>query len=158
MRASNIHGRGIFAAATIPKETRIIEYVGERLRKKEGDERALLQLELAEQTGDAAVYVFTLSKKWDLDGNVDWNLARLMNHSCEPNCEARIEKQRIFIYALRDIKKGEELTYDYGFDIECYEDHPCRCGRDGCIGYIVSREQWPVLRKLIKEEEGFYGM
>ena len=99
------------------------------------------------------MYIFTLDDKWDIDGNVPWNMARLINHSCEPNCEAWIIGRKIYIYSLTDIKEGDELTFDYGFDIECYEDHPCRCGKKGCIGYIVSQEQWPELRKRIAEKE-----
>jgi len=67
--------------------------------------------------------------------------------------EAWIIGRKIFIYSLQDIKAGEELTFDYGFDIECYEDHPCLCGRKGCIGYIVSQDQWPELRRRIAEKE-----
>ena len=60
---------------------------------------------------------------------------------------------QIFIYSLRDIKDGEELTFDYGFDIECYQDHPCLCGRPCCVGYIVSREQWPKLKEKLEGQE-----
>jgi len=95
------------------------------------------------------VYIFTLSKNYDIDGNVPWNTARLINHSCDPNCEAWIEGRRIHIHALRDINAGEELTFDYGFDVGCYEDHPCRCGKPQCVGYIVSREQWPELEQRL---------
>ena len=63
-----------------------------------------------------------------------------------------IEGRRIFVYALRDIEEGEELTFDYGFDIECYEDHPCLCGAENCVGYIVIREQWPELKKRLSVE------
>lgn len=150
VRQSDIHGSGVYASKRIPHETRIIEYVGERVDKEESERRAWAQMARAEDSGDAAVYIFTLSKKWDVDGNVEWNTARLLNHSCEPNCETWIEGKRIFIYALRDIEKGEELTFDYGFDIECWEDHPCLCGMGGCMGYIVSREQWDQLRKRKK--------
>jgi SET domain-containing protein len=152
VRGSDIHGRGVYATTFIPKETRIVEYVGERVDKEESERRAWKQMEKAEREG--AVYIFTLSKRWDIDGNVPWNTARLINHSCDPNCEAWIEGRRIFLYALRDIEAGEELGFDYGFDVENYEDHPCRCGSDGCVGYIVSREQWPELRKRLEEEAG----
>lgn len=150
VRGSEIHGRGVYATCFIPKEQRIIEYVGERIDKKESEKRGNAQHSKSLKTGDAAVYIFTLSKKYDLDGNVPWNTARLINHSCAPNCEAWIEGRRIFIHALRDIKEGEELTFDYGFDVDCYEDHPCRCGKPGCIGYIVSRSQWSELAERLK--------
>ena len=157
VQGSVIHGRGVYAACDIPNETRVIEYVGELINKDESETRAWAQMAKAEQEGDAAVYIFTLNKKYDLDGSVDWNTARLINHSCDPNCEAFTEEtekgDRIFIYAMRDIEAGEELSFDYGFDLECYEDHPCRCGSDNCIGYIVSQEQWPDLRKLLKKKK-----
>lgn len=153
VRDSAIHGSGVYAAKDIPSGQRIIEYVGERIDKDESERRANRQWEHAEETGGAAVYIFTLTKKWDIDGNVPWNTARLLNHSCDPNCEAWIEEKRIFLYALRDIAQGEELTFDYGFDIENYEDHPCRCGSESCVGYIVSRDQWPELRKRLKAKE-----
>jgi hypothetical protein len=153
VRNSEIHGRGVYAAEAIEKETQIIEYIGEYIDKDESEKRAWDQAAVAEETGDAAVYIFTLDKKWDIDGNVPWNDARLINHSCEPNCEAWIEEDQIFIYALRDIEAGEELTFDYGFDIDCFEDHPCRCGSDNCVGYIVSREQWPELKKRLAEQK-----
>ncbi len=152
VRGSVIHGRGVYATRDIPAETRIIEYVGELVDKEESERRALAQHERAQQTGDAAVYIFTLNKRWDIDGNVPWNTARLINHSCEPNCEAWIEGKRIYIHSMRDIGAGEELTFDYGFDIDCFEDHPCRCGSDKCVGYIVSRDQWPELRERLGKE------
>lgn len=158
VRGSVIHGRGVYAARDIPDETQVIEYVGELIDKEESETRAWAQMAKAEEEGDAAVYIFTLNERYDLDGSVEWNTARLINHSCEPNCEAFTEESekgdRIFIYALRDIEAGEELSFDYGFDLECYEDHPCRCGSDNCIGYIVNQDQWPELRKLLKKKRG----
>ena len=153
VRDSKIHGSGVYACKPIPSGERVIEYLGDKIDKEESERRANAQMELAEKTGDAAVYIFTLNKKWDIDGNVPWNTARLLNHSCDPNCEAWIEEKQIFLYALRDIEKGEELTFDYGFDIENYEDHPCLCGSDNCVGYIVNREQWPELKKLLAARE-----
>jgi SET domain-containing protein len=153
VRGSEIHGRGVYATRHIPKEERIIEYVGEVIDKRESERRGLSQHARSLETGDAAVYIFTLSRNYDIDGNVPWNTARLINHSCDPNCEAWIEGRRIFIHALRDINAGEELTFDYGFDVDCYEDHPCRCGTPDCVGYIVSRSQWPELRERLKSAE-----
>ena len=79
-------------------------------------------------------------------------VARYINHSCDPNCEASIDDERIFIHALRDIEPGEELCFDYGFDIDCYEEHPCLCGKDNCVGYIVSQDQWPELKKRLAKK------
>jgi SET domain-containing protein len=154
VRGSEIHGRGVYATCFIPKGERIIEYVGERIDKRESEKRGNAQHRKSIETGDAAVYIFTLSRNYDLDGNVPWNTARLINHSCAPNCEAWIEGRRIFIHALHDINEGEELTFDYGFDVECYEDHPCRCGKPDCVGYIVSRSQWSDLAKRLKSGGG----
>ncbi len=150
VRGSGIHGRGVYATRFIPKESRIIEYVGEWIDKEESERRAVSQHGKSLKTGDAAVYIFTLTKNHDIDGNVPWNTARLINHSCTPNCEAWIMGRKIFIYSLRDIESGEELTFDYGFDVDCYEDHPCRCGTEDCVGYIVGRGQWDELKKRLK--------
>jgi SET domain-containing protein len=145
VRNSEIHGRGVYATQDIPAEAEIIEYVGELIDKDESGKRGTKQQEHASKTGDAAVYIFNITNKYDIDGNFPWNTARLINHSCEPNCEAWSKGKRIFIHALRDIKKDEELTFDYGFDVECHAEHPCLCGRASCVGYIVSREQWEIL-------------
>ena len=99
-------------------------------------------------------YIFNLTKKWDLDGSVEWNPARLINHSCEPNCEAIQEGKRIYIQALRDIETDEEITFDYGFDVESYKDHPCLCGSAKCVGYIVGKDYLEELaEKLAGEDE-----
>lgn len=157
VRGSDIHGRGVYATQPIRKGRKIIEYIGELVDKKESDRRSRRQIRRAAGGGDGAVYIFTLSKRWDIDGNVPWNTARLINHSCEPNCEAWIEGRRIFIHATRDIAPGEELTYDYGFDVDCYEEHPCRCGTKECVGFIVGRAQWPELRKRVGQRSAGTG-
>ncbi len=145
VRGSEIHGRGVYATRHIAAEEKIIEYVGELVSKDESDVRGVAQHEKAVKSGGAAVYIFNVSKKYDIDGDVPWNTARLINHSCDPNCEAIQTGKRIYIHSVREIAEGEELTFDYGFDVECYEDHPCLCGREGCVGFIVSREQWEIL-------------
>ena len=150
VRGSEIHGRGVYATCFIPKEAPIIEYFGEKIDKQESERRALRQHAKALKTGDAAVYIFTLSKRYDIDGNFPWNTARLINHSCNPNCEAWIVGRKIVIHALYNIQAGEELTFDYGFDVDCYEDHPCLCGAANCKGYIVSRQQWAELEQRLK--------
>lgn len=150
VRGSEIHGRGVYATDWIAQGTKIIEYVGELIDKQESDRRGSLLQDQSKETGGPAVYIFTLSRKYDIDGDVPWNTARLINHSCEPNCEAWIEGRKIFIHALSEIQAGDELTFDYGFDVDCYEDHPCRCGKDACVGYIVSRSQWAELEARLK--------
>lgn len=150
VRRSGIHGRGLFATRDIPAGAYIIEYVGEKVNKDEANERGWAQMDRARETGDAAVYIFTLDDDWDVDGDVPENAARLINHSCDPNCEAFIEDGHIWIAALRDIEKNEELFFNYGFDLENYQDHPCRCGSERCVGYIVGEDYWKKLRKKLK--------
>jgi len=132
----------------IPEETEILEYVGEYLDKAESNALGLRHMEDAKQTGGGAVYLFIVNDAWDIDGNFEYNTARLINHSCEPNCEAQIDDtDRIWIVALRDIAKDEELTFNYGFDLDDYEEHPCRCGSARCVGFIAAEEYWPKLRR-----------
>src|SRR6185436_12484213 len=69
----------------------------------------------------------------DLDGEVAWNPARWLNHSCAPNCDAEWIEGRIWIVARRAIRAGEELTFNYGYDLEDYREHPCRCGSPDCV-------------------------
>lgn len=153
VRGSEIHGRGVYCVKPIKEEQYFIEYVGNRIDKEESEKRAWDQFDKHEKTGAAAVYIFNLTKKWDLDGNVEWNPARLINHSCDPNSEAIQDGKRIHLQALRDIEVDEEITFDYGFDIECYEDHPCRCGSDNCVGYIVGKDFREELEKRLAAKE-----
>jgi uncharacterized protein len=129
-KASPIHGTGVFARGAIRDGTHILEYVGERITKGESLRRCEANNEC----------IFGLSAEQDLDGNVAWNPARFINHSCMPNCEAQMEDQRIWIVASRDIQPGEEITFNYGYDLEDHRDYPCRCGSPNCVGYIVAEE------------------
>lgn len=147
---SSIHNRGLFAAQDIPEEEYVIQYLGELLKKKVATARANDQHSLSLQEDVGAVYIFELDEKHDIDGNFDWNIARLANHSCSPNCEAQNVEGEIWLVALRDIKEGEELTFDYGYALEHWQDHPCLCGSDNCVGHIVRKEDWKKLKKLKK--------
>ncbi|MGO8931463.1 MAG: SET domain-containing protein [Limisphaerales bacterium] len=129
-KSSPIHGTGGFAKTPISKATRILEYVGERISKGESLRRC--------EANNA--YIFGLNDEQDLDGNVAWNPARFLNHSCAPNCEAEKDDDRIWIVATRDIQAGEEITFNYGYDLAAYRDYPCRCGSPQCVGYIVAEE------------------
>ncbi len=154
VRSSSIHNRGIFARQDIPKDAPIIEYFGEKITKAESQRRGDALAARSKKTGGAAVYIFTLNKRYDLDGGKGSNPARYINHSCAPNCEAYIIRGRIWIYSLREIKEGEELTYNYGFDVDTWDDHPCRCGSERCVGFIVAEDQWPkLLRRMQKLEK-----
>ncbi|MBE0543165.1 MAG: SET domain-containing protein-lysine N-methyltransferase [Verrucomicrobia bacterium] len=136
-RRSRIHGTGGYARKPIPDGTEIIEYVGEKITKAEALRRCEAQNE----------YIFTVNDEWDIDGNVLWNPARLINHSCAPNCEALIDDDgRIWITALRAIQPGEELTFNYNYDLEDYREHLCRCGAPGCVGYMVAEEFFDHVR------------
>ena len=134
-KRSPIHGIGGFARVDMRRRKRIIEYVGPKLTKAEG------QAALEEQN----FYIFTLDDNYDIDGSVDWNPARYINHGCDPNCEVEIVRNRIWIYALRNIKAGEELTYNYSHDLEDYAERVCRCGAANCVGYMVAEEYFDQL-------------
>ncbi len=133
---SPIHGRGGFAARFIPRGARVVEYAGEKISKAESLRRCQAQ----------NWFIFGLDEEFDLDGNVEWNPARFLNHSCAPNAEALCEEGRVWIIALRDIPPGEEITFNYGYDLTDYKEHPCRCGAPGCVGYIVAEDFFAHLR------------
>jgi uncharacterized protein len=133
---SPIHGQGGFAAQFMSKGTRIIEYAGERITKAESLRRCEAQ----------NWFIFGLDEEFDLDGNVEWNPARFLNHSCAPNGEAVCEDGRVWIVALRDIQSGEEITFNYGYDLADYAEHPCQCGAPECVGYMVAEELFAEIR------------
>ena len=128
---SRIAGQGLFAAQDIPKGTDIIQYTGEKIPKAESKRRLA--------AGNA--YIFELNDRWDIDGSALDNLARYINHSCDPNCVVEKTTRTLWIVALRAIKAGEELTYNYGYDAKRYT---CTCGAPNCCGYILDEEYWDV--------------
>ncbi len=159
VRNSKIHGKGIFAKTNIPKNTKIIEYVGRKITKKQADKLYQASSDKEEsKKKQLTTYIFELNKKYDIEGNVPWNTARLINHSCEPNCESFNEQGHIWISSLKNIKKGEELNYDYGFPLEEYEDHPCRCGTKTCPGYIVPKKDRKKLKEKLKPKRVLLGL
>ena len=135
-KPSLIHGTGGFAARRITCGERVIEYVGERISKAESLKRCEASNE----------YIFTLNDEFDLDGSVDWNPARLINHGCTPNCEAVLEHGQVWLLALRDIGTGEELTFNYNYDLVDYREHPCFCGAAECVGFMVAEEFFEHVR------------
>ena len=156
VKKSSKHGKGVFSTKEIKKNTKIIQYIGEKISKAEGDRRSALRIKRflnSKKTG--SVYIFELNKKYDIDGSLIKNKARYINHSCDPNCEVDIIRGKIWISSIRNIKKGEELTYDYGyeFDKEDYKDHICKCGSRKCIGYIISSDDWKKYKKFISNKE-----
>jgi SET domain-containing protein len=135
-RKSLIHGIGGFARRCIPRGVRVIEYVGEKIDKQE----SLLRCEKNNE------YIFTLDEQHDVDGSVEWNPARFLNHSCEPNCQAEAADGRVWIESIREIPAGEEITFNYGFDLVDYRQYPCHCGTPACVRYIVAEEFFDHVR------------
>ena len=156
VKKSIIHGSGIFATKSIKKNTKIIEYVGEKISKREGDKRSAKRIKKylnSKKTG--SVYIFELNSKFDIDGSFAYNKARYINHSCDPNCEVQIIKGQIWIVSIKNIIKNQEFTYDYGyaFDKDDFKDHVCKCGKKNCIGYIISSDDWPKYKKYLKKKK-----
>lgn len=154
IKNSNIHNKGVFAKKDISKGTRIIEYVGEKITKKEAEKRAEKQMKKSKNhCVDGGVYIFELNKKYDIDGKVDWNPARLINHSCDPNCETEMIDEHIWIIAIKNIKKGDEITYNYGYDLNDFEEHLCKCNSKNCAGYIVAEKHWTKLKRKLNKRK-----
>ena len=142
VRRSNIHGRGVFALTDIPKGTRLMEYVGERISHKEADRRYAVEHEHSPHT-----MLFSVDDKTVIDATRRGNSARFINHSCAPNCEAIAEEGRIFIETTRKIPAGGELTYDYNLVLEerhtpaVKRAHACFCGARGCRGTLLGSKR-----------------
>ncbi|KAK5164054.1 histone methyltransferase set1 [Saxophila tyrrhenica] len=135
---SAIHGWGLYAEENIAVNDLIIEYVGEKVRQKVADMRELRY----EKQGVGSSYLFRMMDDEIVDATKKGGIARFINHSCSPNCTAKIIKvegtPRIVIYALKDIGKNEELTYDYKFEREIGSTDriPCLCGSANCKGFL----------------------
>ena len=138
VRHSAIHGYGVFALRRIRKGTTIIEYLGERVSHREADSRYE-----DKDPDDNHTFLFTVDSRTVIDGGVGGNDARYINHGCDPNCESTSRDRRVFIEAIRTIRPGEELSYDY--QIQRDPDDPanvdeifaCRCGAVGCRGSML---------------------
>ncbi|HEX9564637.1 MAG TPA: SET domain-containing protein-lysine N-methyltransferase [Gemmatimonadaceae bacterium] len=139
IRASATHGSGAFAIRPIPACTRLIEYTGERVSHEEADSRP----DVDDGTGSTHVLLFTVDRRTVIDARVGGNEAQFFNHSCDGNCEAVIEKRRVYLETRRAVAPGEELTYDYemeysGEDLETARSlYPCRCGAPNCRGTLL---------------------
>jgi SET domain-containing protein len=148
VRNSRIHGRGVYAARPIRKGARIIEYLGERVSHAEADRRYELKSD-----DDGHTFLFVASNRTVIDAGVDGNEARFINHSCAPNCESVIEGSRVFIDAIRNIKPGDELGYDYSLTWESTDDpeelalYTCRCGARKCRGTMLDPEPRDMQKK-----------
>lgn len=150
VRQSKIHGKGCFARQFIPKGTRIIEYLGERISHKEADQRYE-----GEDVNNNHTFLFIADRRTVIDATRTGNEGRWINHNCDGNCESEIEDSRVFIDARRDIPKGEELGYDYQIGRDksdppnVDEIYACRCGSPKCRGTML----WPPKRpKTVKRK------
>jgi SET domain-containing protein len=144
-RRSPIHGNGVFAAADLPADIELVEYRGRLLTHAQADRK------YAGGSDTGHTFLFTLNDRYIIDANVDGNVARWINHSCAPNCQATVEESedgnprhdRVLIETLRPIRKGEELTYDYGITLDerltprLKRIWACRCGAPNCIGTML---------------------
>jgi hypothetical protein len=144
VRRSRVHGRGVFAVRRIRKGTRIIEYLGDRVTHRQAD----LRYE-HKDISDNHTFLFIVDRGVVIDGGANGNDARFINHSCNPNSESLIDDRRVFIEAIRTIRPGEEITYDYQIGRD-RSDPPniddifaCRCGAQDCRGSML----WPPKRK-----------
>ena len=155
LNKSKIHGTGVISTENIKKNTKIIQYIGDKISKKEGDIRSALRIKkYLNKKNEGSVYIFELNKKYDIDGSPIYNKARYINHSCDPNCEVEISNNEIWISAIKNIKKNAELTYNYGYPFDSdFEEHICKCGTNKCVGYILSDDDWPKLKKELKKNK-----
>ena len=144
-RRSPIHGNGVFAAADIPAGTRLIQYRGRLMTHAQSDEL------YGDETDSGHTFLFSLNDDYVIDANRQGNGARWINHSCAPNCEAVLDedpggnrrRDRVFIESIRDIRQGEELTYNYGIVLDVRHTPAmkriwaCRCGAPQCTGTLL---------------------
>ena len=137
VRKSGVHGQGVYAAQTIPEGKRIIEYTGERVSWEAAPD----------DKNDPHTFNFGLENGQVINPEIGGNDARWINHSCDPNCEAVEEDDRVFIYALRDIRAGEELLYDYQLEIDepiteaARKKFVCHCGVSNCRGTMLGLKE-----------------
>ena len=143
-------GRGLYASCNIKKGTKIINYIGKIITNREVEESNKFD-------NKKRIYLFTLNKKYTLDGDFPWNTAGLVNHSCDNNCDYNGKGLKVWISAKRDIKMGEEFTCDYGFGYDKdYKQFPCKCGSINCCGYIVREEsRWRISKKFAMSNKKF---
>jgi uncharacterized protein len=134
---SGIAGQGLFAEQDIRQGTKIIRYIGQKITHAESDRRLAA----------GNVYIFGLDERYAIDGSTRKNTARYINHSCAPNCHTEQFGNTIWIVAIRDIKAGEELTYNYGYEVNDEPAEPCHCGAKNCCGYILGPQHWNRIKE-----------
>lgn len=138
-RRSGVHGKGVFALADLAEGETIIEYVGEVISWREA-----LRRHPHDPQDPNHTFYFHMDEKHVIDAKIGGNSSRWINHACKPNCEADEDGGRVFIKALRNIKAGEELFYDYGLIIDAKHtrkllaEYPCWCGAKKCRGTLLA--------------------
>ncbi|MDM0081302.1 SET domain-containing protein-lysine N-methyltransferase [Variovorax sp. J31P179] len=153
-RRSGVHGNGVFAVQDIAEGETLIEYKGEIISWKEA-----LRRHPHDPTQPQHTFYFHVDDDRVIDGNVDGNASRWINHSCEPNCEADEQNGRVFIKALRNIAAGEELSYDYGLIIDepytkkLLSEFPCWCGSADCRGTLLAPKDDDEVKKKKKKKK-----
>jgi len=139
VRRSGVHGKGVFAVQDIPRGEVLIQYQGEIITWKSAQKRHPHNPKEPNHT-----FYFHINDRVVIDGGVGGNASRWINHSCTPNCEADEIGEQIFIKAIKKIKSGQELTYDYGLTIDepytkaLKAEFPCWCGAKNCRGTLLS--------------------
>lgn len=134
---SRIAGQGLFAGQDIKQGTKIIRYIGEKITQEESERRLAA----------GNVYIFGLNEQYSIDGSTPKNTARFINHACDPNCHTEQFGNTICIVAIRDIESGEELTYNYEYEIDEEPAEPCHCGAKNCCGYILGPQYWDHIKE-----------
>lgn len=136
-----MQGLGAFATRFIPAGTRLIEYAGERLTPPVADAR------YPDEGDRHHTFLFAIDDDVVIDAAFEGNEARFINHSCEPNCDAVVEDGRIWIDTIHDVRPGEELAYDYAYELEerhspeAKRRYPCHCGAAGCRRTILAKKR-----------------
>ena len=144
IKKSKIDKNGLYANQDIKQGTRIIEYKGKIISNRQSEVDPKFD-------NEKAIYLFNINKRYDLDGDFKFNTARLINHSCDPNCEVFGSGLKVWVFAMKNIKKGEELSYDYGFSFDKdFKNFPCKCGSKKCAGYIVREGSRWRIKKMKK--------
>ena len=143
IRSSDIHAAGCYTTIDIRKGTFVVEYTGPRISPEKADEI---------YEGRPTTYLFGLRNgKEIIDGH---GTAMFINHSCDPNCETDEIDGRVWVIALRNIRAGEELTYDYMlYDGSEDDPEPCHCGSKNCRGTMYSEEEIRRQKRLKRNQK-----
>ena len=154
-RSSGVHGKGVFALCDLAEGETLIEYTGEVISWKEA-----LRRHPHDPLQPNHTFYFHIDDKHVIDGKAGGNSSRWINHACKPNCEADEQKGRVFVKALRNIKAGEELFYDYGLIIDAkytpklLAEYPCWCGARKCRGTLLAPKEKTATKKTARRNSG----